>query len=203
MAQMSLSDTRDKVRRAQLGRARAGRMPAGLAFGYDIVPPPPGAKEAGERRINAVEAATVNRVFQKYADGLSPRRIAHALNEEGVPGPGGRPWCDTTIRGQVDRGTGLLNNTVYHGELCWDRCSYVKNPKSGKRTARVNATDRWERTPVPELRIVDDALWQRVKERQREARQMRPGTRADPEQSNHRHKFLLSGLLTCGSCGGG
>ena len=97
----------------------------------------------------------------------------------------------------------MLNNTVYHGELCWDRCSYVKNPKSGRKTARVNPPDRWERTPVPELRIVDDALWQMVKERQREARQTRPGTRADPEQSNHRHKFLLSGLLTCGSCGGG
>ena len=72
MAQMSLSDTRDKVRRAQLGRARAGRMPAGLAFGYDIVSPPPGAKEAGERRINAVEAATVERVFRNYANGISP-----------------------------------------------------------------------------------------------------------------------------------
>ena len=203
MAQMSLSDTRDKVRRAQLGRARAGRTPAGHAFGYDIVPPPLGAKEAGERRINEAEAEVIRRVLQTYADGLSPRHIAHALNEEGVPGPRGRPWCDTTIRGQVGRGTGLLNNTVYRGELCWDRCSYVKNPKTGKKTARVNPVDRWERTPVPELRIIDDALWEKVKDRQREARQARPGTRAEPGQPNHRQKFLLSGLLTCGSCGGG
>ncbi len=91
MAQMMLSDMRDKVRRGQLGRARAGRMPGGLAFGYDIVPPPPGAKESGERRINAAEAATLLRIFEAYADGASPRKLARTLNEEGVPGPGGRP----------------------------------------------------------------------------------------------------------------
>ena len=204
MAQMSLSDTRQKVRRAQLGRARAGRMPAGLAFGYDIVPQAPGAKEAGERCINVAEAAVVTRIFENYADGLSPRQIARTLNTEGVPGPGGRPWGDTTIRGQVDRGTGLLNNTTYRGELCWDRCSYVKNPKTGKKTARVNPESEWERTPVPELRIIDEALWARVRKRQQEARYaMRPAAGTDPTQPNHRQKFLLSGLLTCGCCGGG
>ena len=60
------------------------------------------------------------------------------LNEEGIPGPGGRPWGDTTIRGQVDRGTGLLNNTLYIGRMEWNRCSYVKNPQTGKKVARVN-----------------------------------------------------------------
>jgi hypothetical protein len=35
MAQMSLSDLRDKTRRGQPGRARAGRIPGGPAFGYD------------------------------------------------------------------------------------------------------------------------------------------------------------------------
>ena len=39
MAQMTLADLREKTRRGQLGRARAGRIPGGLAYGYEVVPP--------------------------------------------------------------------------------------------------------------------------------------------------------------------
>jgi hypothetical protein len=92
--------------------------------------------------------------------------IAKQLNAERVAGPGGRPWCDTTIRGQAERGTGLLNNALYVGRLEWNRCSYVKNPHTGKRVARPNPREKWEVTEVPHLRIVDDALWQQVNARQ-------------------------------------
>ena len=138
MAQMFLTDLRDKTRRGQLGRALSGRIPGGLAYGYDVVSPAPGAKEAGERQINETEATTVRRIFRDYAAGKSPRQVAHDLNADGIPGPGGRPWGDTTIRGQVDRGTGILNNTLYVGRLSWNRCSYVKDPATGKRLARIN-----------------------------------------------------------------
>jgi site-specific DNA recombinase len=42
MAQMAVTDIRDKVRRGQLGRARAGKIPGGLAYGYEVgnYPPP-------------------------------------------------------------------------------------------------------------------------------------------------------------------
>ncbi len=43
----------------QLGRARAGRTPGGLAYGYEVVPQAAGAKEGGERRIVPTEAAVV------------------------------------------------------------------------------------------------------------------------------------------------
>ena len=75
MAQLTLSDTRDKTKRGQLGRARAGRIPGGLAFGYEVVPPAPGAQEAGERRIRPDQAAVVARIFRDFAAGKSPRRI--------------------------------------------------------------------------------------------------------------------------------
>ena len=123
MGQMQLSDLRDKTRRGLAGRARAGRSAGGLAYGYEVVRPKPGSKEAGERRIRPDEAAVVQRIFRAFAAGESPRQIARTLNREGVPGPGGRPWGDTTIRGQFDRGTGILNNTLYIGRLEWNRCS--------------------------------------------------------------------------------
>src|SRR4029450_10428968 len=36
---------------------------------------------------------------------------------------------------------------------------YVKNPDTGKRVARINPAEAWITTDVPQLRIVDDALW--------------------------------------------
>src|SRR4029079_10391316 len=105
----------------------------------------------------------VERIFREFAAGKSPEAIAKDLNREGVPGPGGRLWSNTTLRGQSQRGTGLLNNALYRGVLEWNRCSYVKDPRAGRRVARPNPPERWERQDVPELRIVPDALWQAVK----------------------------------------
>ena len=205
MAQMTLADLREKTRRGQLGRARAGRIPGGLAYGYEVVPPAPGSREAGERRIKEAEAAVVRRVFRAYAAGASARHIARDLNAEGIPGPGGRPWGDTTIRGQLARGTGLLNNTLYIGQLSWNRCSYVKDPRTGKRVARINPTAEREEVDVPELRIIDQELWERAKERQ-QASSFAIGRDAESGSAlnrAHRRQFLLSGLLVCGCCGGG
>ena len=204
MAQIALTDMRDKVRRGQLGRARVGRMPGGLAYGYAVVPQAHDAKESGERRIIPAEAAVVERIFRDYASGTSPRVIAHTLNEEGVPGPGGRTWGDTTIRGQVGRGTGLLNNTVYNGVLSWNRCSYVKDPRTGKRIARVNPKEQWEIVDVAELCIFHPELWLAVKARQAAVTiGIGKDERGHSLNAAHRRKFLLSGLMVCGCCGGG
>ena len=203
MAQMYLSDLRDKTLRGQLGRARAGRVPGGIAYGYAVVPGD--ASGAGARRINETEAAIVRRIFRDYAAGKSARTIAHELNAEAVPGPEGRPWGDTTIRGQLDRGTGILNNTLYIGELSWNRCSYVKDPRTGKRLARVNPREQWEVVAVPELRIIDQPLWDAVRARQQAARYAVCHDEGAGNALNraHRREFLLSGVLVCGCCGGG
>jgi DNA invertase Pin-like site-specific DNA recombinase len=200
MAQLYLADLREKTWRGQLGRALQGKAPGGKAYGYDVVS---GGGEAGERRINDAEPAVVRRIFDEFAAGQSPRAIAKRLNAEHVAGPGGRPWGDTTIRGQVDRATGILNNALYVGRLEWNRCSYQKNPMTGKRVARPNPREKWEIAEVPELRIVDQALWDRVKARQQEVR-IEMARDADGNALNraHRRQFLLSGLLECGCCGG-
>jgi len=202
MAQLYLSDLREKVWRGQLGRARQGRIPGGNAYGYDVVAERD-ASGGGRRTINEAEAVVVRRIFKEYAAGASPRTIAKRLNDEGIPGPGGRQWGDTTIRGQVDRGTGLLNNTLYVGRLEWNRTAYVKNPRTGKKVARVNKHEARELAEIPELRIIDDDLWQQVKARQKEARvEMGKDGSGNALNQVHRRKFLLSELLVCGQCGG-
>jgi site-specific DNA recombinase len=200
MAQMFLSDLRDKTKRGQLGRVLKGRVAGGKAFGYDVLP---GDESGyGARRINDSEAEVVRRIFRLFAGGMSPRAIAKKLNAKGIKGPGGRLWQDTTIRGQRERGTGILNNELYVGRIAWNRCSYVKDPRTGKRLARINPEANREYVNVPELRIIDDVLWQRVKERQCEL-----GFKVARDEGGnalnraHRRKFLLSGLLICGCCG--
>jgi hypothetical protein len=58
-------------------------------------------------------------------------------------------------------------------------------------------------TSVPELRIVDDELWNQVKARQLEMR--RVAANGDPKRFNQtrRPKYFFSGLTKCAECGGG
>ena len=198
MAQLFLADLREKTWRGQLGRALQGKLPGGKAYGYDIVAE---SKGAGERRVNETEAAVVRRIFTEFAAGRSPREIANRLNLARIPGPGGRAWADTTIRGQVERGTGILNNALYVGRLEWNRCGYIKNPQTGKRIARPNPRSAWEVAEVPHLRIVADELWEQAKARQKAlAFTMQRNPNGIALNRAHRQKYLLSGILRCGVC---
>jgi DNA invertase Pin-like site-specific DNA recombinase len=69
MAQMYLKDLAEKTKRGQLGRALKGKIPGRKAYGYDILPA--GADGAGERGINAAEAAVVRRIFELFTAGDS------------------------------------------------------------------------------------------------------------------------------------
>lgn len=98
----------------------------------------------------------------------------------------------------------MLNNELYRGRLVWGRQRFIKNPITGRRVARLNPPGAETVIEVPELRIVDDELWNAVKTRQREV--SRPLTNphvTTPLNETHRPRFLLSGLLACGVCGGG
>jgi site-specific DNA recombinase len=54
----------------------------------------------------------------------------------------------------------------------WNRLRYVKDPDTGKRVSRQNPPSEWVTTAVPELRIVDDELWDEVKGRQAKMRRV-------------------------------
>jgi hypothetical protein len=80
----------------------------------------------------------------------------------------------------------------------------------GQRISRLNPESEWIITGVPELRIVDDELWQAVKTKQSEiADKFVDVTTAIREHhsnkrlnSAHRPKSLFSGLVFCGCCDG-
>ncbi len=206
MNQLFLKDLAAKTRRGLRGRVEAGFSGGGNAYGYKVVRrlKSDGELTTGEREINEDEARIVRRVFAEFAAGKSPKAIAKALNSDQIPGPRGILWRDTAIRGHRQRGTGILNNELYLGRLVWNRLRYVKDPSSGKRVSRQNDPSEWITTEVPDMRIIDDALWAKVKARQ-EALDATPavqGIKASRFWERRRPDHLLTGLVFCDCCGG-
>ena len=212
MNALFLKDLAAKTHRGIRGRVEDGKSGGGLCFGYNVVKQldARGDPIRGDREINEAEANVVRRIFREFAAGVGPRTIARTLNEEGVPGPAGKLWSDTTIRGHVKRGTGLVNNELYIGRLIWNRLRYIKDPSTGKRVSRLNPESEWIIKDVPELRIVDDELWHSVRVRQGEIAEkfanvteaVRKHHKKNRLNGTRRPKSLLSGLVFCGCCGG-
>ncbi len=121
-----------------------------------------------DREIDEDQAEVVRRIFHEYAhENKSPRAIASDLNSEDIPCPSGKSWGQSTINGNRRRGTGILNNHLYIGELIWNRQHFIKDPATGRRVTRLNDEAEWIRQDVPDLRIVDQDLWEAAKARQK------------------------------------
>ena len=191
IGQLYREDNAHKIRRGMSGRVRDGLSGGGRAYGYRPV-----EGKRGALTIDAEEAAIVQRIFEEYAGGKSPRAIAHDLNAGKVPPPRGAAWNASTINGNTKRGNGILRNPLYCGRLVWNRLRMVKDPETGKRVSRPNPESDWQVSERPELAIVPREIFDAVQARKAE----RGGIRAEKQQ---RPKYLLSGLLRCGACGGG
>jgi site-specific DNA recombinase len=206
MNALFLSDLAAKTRRGLRGRVEAGRSGGGNCYGYEVVREigPDGMPVNGKRKINDAEAAVVIRIFEAFAAGKSPRRIALDLNTEKVSEPRGEGWTASTINGNAARGTGILNNELYIGRLVWNRLRYVKDADTGRRVSRANAQADLIVKDVPELRLVEQSLWDRVKDRQQAVKKdTRPDCAGErPFWDRTRPRYLLSGLTRCGACGG-
>ncbi len=205
MNALYLKDLADKTRRGLRGRVEAGKSGGGNSYGYDVVRKiaADGKLIRGERKINVHQAGVVTRIFNAYAQGKSPRAIAIALNREGIRGPSGKAWGPSTIHGNRQRGTGILNNELYIGRLVWNRLRYVKDPGTGKRVSRLNPESDWIVQDVPELRIIDQSLWDGVKARQDMLESSKFGEKAPGYWDRRRPRYLFSGLTKCGACGAG
>jgi len=172
-AQLFLEELSHKTRRGLIGRAEAGKNTGGRAYGYRSVALPErnGKSDGSVMQIEPDEADIVRRIFTEYAAGKSPRQIAADLNAAAVPAPRGRGagsghWKANTIYGHRALGTGILNNELYIGRHIWNRQRYSKHPETGRRISKPNPPEEWLITDKPDLRIIDDALWDRVKARQ-------------------------------------
>ena len=200
-----------RTRRGLEGRAIARQSTGGRAYDYT----PARDSSTGQIEINEADAAVVRRIFEWYADGLSPRTIAARLNKEGVDSPGtrwnrtvrrrDRKWLASTIHGDVNRGTGILNNRRYVGIVLWGRSEWKRSAAdSAKRKHRLLEKAGSERLDE-RLRIVSDELWARAKARQasqsrKSGELVKGGLRKNRAGAGPAPRYLLSGLLRCAAC---
>ena len=212
--ELYLDDLAAKTHRGLEGRALSGDSAGGKAYGYLSNPIEDPTKKdqfgrpviiGAKKQIHPERADIVKTIFQRYASGHSPRAISNRLNQQHIPSPRGSTWAASAIYGDNKRGLGILNNPLYIGQYIWNRSQWVKNPDTKKRTRIERPQSEWIITDAPHLRIIDQATWNQVKQRQREqTRQTRI-----KQQSTHRRartgagpKYLFSGMLQCGQCGG-
>jgi site-specific DNA recombinase len=135
--------------------------------------------------------AIVREIFQRFADGESLRAIASDLNTRDVPSPGatwkrtkrrkdGR-WLNSTLHE-------LIKNERYAGRIIWNKSQWVKNPDTGMRLRRPRPREEWITTHCEP--VIDEITWKRAQAKFR--------THNNPGGAR---RYLLSGLLICGSCG--
>jgi len=201
MNALFLKDLADKVRRGLRGRVEGGKSGGGNCYGYDVVKKfaADGEPVRGDRAINKFEACVVRRIFSNYASGKSPKRIAFELNKEGIKAPGGGDWGFSTINGNRRRGTGIWNNEMYVGRIVWNRLRYIKDPDTGKCVSRPNPESECIFHDVPERRIIEQDLWDRVKARQEAIKVERSTGKPNRLHERQRAKYLFSGLTKCAS----
>ncbi len=205
MAEMFLDDLKEKTRRGLEGCFLKGYAAGGKVYGYRSVPIQDATKldaygrpviVGSKKEADFQESEVVLKVFHMYVEGFSPKQIAHHLNELRIPSPMGKSggWSFSTICGDPKKACGILQNPIYIGKPIWNRSEKMKNPITEKRTYRMRPREEWIQVEVPELRIVSDELWNAA--RAREARRANQG----PFYKQTIPKFLLSGLVKCGTC---
>jgi len=202
---------REKARQrtydALIRKAKAGYVTGGRVFGYDNVDVPGTEGTTGTRshvihQINETEAAVVREIFTACAAGKGFKRIACMLNDLGRPSPRPRAsrlqgWAPSAVRE-------ILHRELYQGVLVWNRTK--KRNQWGMRQPTRRAVTEQLRIPAPHLRIVSEALWTAAQERLALSRQTylrgTAGQLWGRPASGIAAKYLLTGLATCGCCGG-
>lgn len=202
------------VHRGIKGNALNDRNTGGKSYGYKLVPVFSetekdiyGRPEVmySDTAIDEEQAKWIRQIFEWVVETRPYKWIANELNRLRVPTVHGGSWTTSTLCGiSKDPHSGILNNPLYIGKKYWNRTETV-HLSTGKTTTKRRDESEWVVRDRPDLRIIDDDLWNEVKKEQ----QKRRGKTASKKDSKHKRartgpgpKFLLSGLLKCSQCGG-
>lgn len=196
VATQFLAGLKDKIRRGLDASAEKGKRPGAITYGYYRT-------DVAVDAIHDDEAKVIRRIFTEYDAGFSPRQIAIGLTRDGIPSPSGAArWSHQTIIAGT-YGHGMLSNRLYVGVSVWNSHYTVQNPDTGKDAKRAVERSEHIVRELPHLRIINQALWDRVQARRQQRSQKKFGPSGKVvRKSVDRSPHLLSGLLQCGACGG-
>ena len=145
----------------------------------------------------------VRRIFELCAKGYGKVAIAKRLNAEAAPAPRAQQGRPNALAPSSVRA--VLYRELYRGEVVWNRTK--KRDTWGVKRQQPRPESEWLRVPAPELRIVDEELWDAAHARLAATRQTYLRTQGGRlwgrPPSGLASKYLLTGLARCGMCGGG
>ena len=216
MNNLFLDDMKERVHRGQKGNALADKNTGGKSFGYKLVPvfsdteldvygrP---AIAYSDMVVDPEQAQTINLIFDMVIDKRSYKSIANELNRLKIQTVHGGNWTTSTICGNSkDSHSGILNNPIYIGKKYWNRTEQIHDPDTGKSKSRYRDESEWIVRERPDLRIISDDKWEKVKEEQELRKEKTAKKISETGKKDSRTgaspKFLLSGLLKCSECGG-
>lgn len=110
-AQLEREQIKERMAMGKVGRAKTGLFHGGgtIPFGYTYTD--------GKLHVNALESATITRIFDMYVSGMGPNKIAETLNFEGYKGKL-KPWSHHTV-------STVLRNDLYIGNISWKGQTYT------------------------------------------------------------------------------
>ena len=184
-------------------RHKLGHCAGGRVYGYTT-------EQNGDykrRAIDPEQGQYVLEIFERYAAGESAKAIVRDLNERRVPSPGSfwknrkrraSGWVHTTLLGSYAKASGILRNPIYTGKSTWNKRAGKKVPGTGRRIQKRRPKSEWIEYQDDSLRIVPEALWERVQDRLHATRLRSHSANLRGRPARH----LLTGLMVCDSCGG-
>ena len=184
----------ERYRRGKLHRARQGEVFwNSIPFGYRRIPRQDGVP--AHVVVDEEQAEIVRKVFRWHAwEGLSIRKITHALTASGVRPPrGGKRWGETTIHK-------FLRREAYLGTLCYNQTTCVprkpgeEGPGGRRLGPRVVLRPPEEWIPISIPPIVDRETFERSLSQHGRNQQFSPRRLKE-------ERWLLRRLLRCGVCG--
>ena len=190
MNDMYAKDISKKIKSVKRDKQRKGQFIGGKPmYGYKMHP-----TEKNKIVIDEEVAPIVRRIFAMALDGMSCRKIATTLNEEGVPTPAtyanlpvGNPGPYTGLWSS-ERISDMLQNETYIGNMVQGRM--VKISYKSKKCLR-QPRENWvvvENTHEP---LIDKETFQKVRLLVESRRHTRSRT----------YDFLLKGIIFCHECG--
>jgi site-specific DNA recombinase len=200
MAEYERAKIIERHRRGKLHAARHGSINvlSGAPYGYRYV----SARVTGGQAAYEIvleQARVVRQIFAWVGqDRLSLREVCRRLQNQGIPTATGKSWWDPATV------WGMLQNPAYKGEAAYGktRCGPMRprlrpqrgDPAQPRRAHSTYDVPCAEQIPIVVPALVEpalfDAVQEQLEENRRQQRERRRGAR-----------YLLQGLLVCGTCG--
>ncbi|MBC9785363.1 recombinase family protein [Heliobacterium chlorum] len=183
LAQKERKTTSSRIKVTQMLKAKEGR---------GNVPPPYGYRygEDGRYLPDPIEAPVYRKIIENFLNDRYGRlKIAKELNRENIPGPRGGKWCPSSVKF-------ILENPVYLGIMIYNTTTLVRTA-SGERKRVIRPQQEWVIVHEAHPPLITKKKFDRVQDLIRRRRE-----KDNRDRSCFERKYLLSGLVYCGVCGG-